>query len=1745
MTNYSRTTLRELKKRYLNVLKKCLLANLGIILLSTPSMAEPTTYTAEEIYEKLTNGETVGISGQIIDEPIQAGVFTGRLNIINGSNITFEDGSVFKGNVISLSNGQTNTEASTLNFGETIFDGAAIVSYGKISFNGDMLFKNSKHRLCIVVFGANFKNVEFYDNSRSGRGVLYIENTYESVNTIAGNSYFGKYILDENGNYTFNEDGSLKTLGNKAISTAGAEGGAIFLHVATLEFKGKSEFIGNEVNGGTRAKGGAIWAQNVHGIPRFYSSVDFELNKAISSTEDARGGALFVGSNGSAEFNQETTFGGYLMDANGNYILDKDGQKISIGNMAISKETLDAEGNVVASGNAYGGALYVENGGNAISFSPTHQTSFIANSAISESAEAYGGAIADIAIGRSIKFQNNSLFQDNIAQGATKAYGGAIYNESGTKNNDGTIKTAGVTLSDVSFIGNKAESTTTDGEAKGGAIYNSGTMKFNGEALFENNIAKHGGAIYNEGTIEFNGKTEFIGNESRSGGAINNNWGGKITFKDSVKFEGNETGNGDGGSIHNWSIMIFEKDVSFINNKGGVGGAMHNRANAKFLGHTIFSGNSGVWGSGYHAEGSSTTEFNTARFENNIGGGALDVIGQVTFNGKAEFINNKTWGVRMASDIGTLTFKDGADFRGNISGDKFIDVYFTGEKGTINFGAVPEDLNQLSQTETGAEIVEGGFASANEKGVVNKYSNSTLTFLDSADNTGFKGTFNQYIGKTIAHSEKFLAGTNNILGGVLETHGAKIGYTANIGDETHTASLIHHSTATGTSAPTSLTTALKIGASSTALFDSVTNGIQANYVLTEDMAGAGTVTFKDAHLTLGQTNYNGAYIMGENVTLNMQDGDTADSVSFANLTGSANLKIDADIVNGANGLELVTDQIETSQEATLKLALTDVVLSESALDNGLSESYTATVMTGGTLTYGSEKGLVATDVYSYEVSGANNQITIDAVKFNEGSDVMKSVAEFDGDAAFNMTIGGDSYEMQSDVVMTKNTKSIVGKDKETSTLTGKKITVNGATLNVENVSVSGENQLIDVASGTLNVTNAKVEHIENAGKTTLNTAEVSELENSGTLTANDSTIGELLNGNKAEVTGGKVTKVTNNGELTVTGATITELLNEQEATITGGELETVTNKEKGMLSLSAVLRAGTVTNEGELTLDGVTVADLTNSASLKMNGATVQKLVNEHEAELTASTVEDLTNTGKMTAKDLTLKGALKGTGTATLSGKLVADDIFKSENKIISDGMEVSENVKKMELADLEIKEGTTLDIGTREVTAKEVSVGDKATLQVTLNNLDEHGTMKADKIDAGAGAGVHLVLGEKFEGGVFDVFQGTKGARDLEVKHNNLYNVIEVSEGKYSFMTKDTEALQESLGATKEEVSVADAMTKGTASHKMFARMQSEMLIALQSLETDTVAKAKKALSAVGAKEQPIEQSVASEHLVALQNVVQAELHETTVGRAGGDTDPRAKVYIKGLYDRTKSSMGEGFRARSKGAVLGVQSEVTEDLTLGVGYATSQTTAKEDLRRTEVDTNTGFISAHYQPNAWWVSGLATFSRGEYEEEKQILSSMGKASYNVDSWGAQVMTGYDIRLENAIITPEVGLRYLSVKQEGYTDTLGTTVSGTRSDYLTALAGVKGTWDMGPIRPIAGVTVGYDIISDDVSALNTLANGASYTVNGEALDRLSTTVTTGIEADLGERTTLKLEYSGTYRKEYLDHSGMLRLEWRF
>ena len=482
----------------------------------------------------------------------------------------------------------------------------------------------------------------------------------------------------------------------------------------------------------------------------------------------------------------------------------------------------------------------------------------------------------------------------------------------------------------------------------------------------------------------------------------------------------------------------------------------------------------------------------------------------------------------------------------------------------------------------------------------------------------------------------------------------------------------------------------------------------------------------------------------------------------------------------------------------------------------------------------------------------------------------------------------------------------------------------------------------------------------------------------------------------------------------------------------------------------------------------------------------------------------------------------------------------LKVASKLVLNDAVLSKNMTEMSLSELELAKGSSLDIRNIKIITDKLNFLGENNVSVTINSLKDYGQILSDTTNVTTEGSLTLDFIGLPEEGEYKIFESDSNLKLITT--HDFFDIKDSGNGTYQVNKKSVDVLSEKFELSLDESQILSSVIDARTTHDGFKQVQLEMINTLQNEKSKDV---KKALSAIGTSEQSSAQAVSSNHVGAVGNVVGGEMKGGATGRAGGEEEARAKVYIKGLYDKTKSTMGEGFKARSQGAVLGVQSEVTDALTLGVGYATSQTTAKEDLRRTEADTNTAFISAHYQPNAWWMSGLATYSRGQYDEQKQVLSSVGIANYDVDSWGVQVMTGYDIKLADTVITPEVGLRYLSVKQEGYTDTLGTTVEATSSDYLTAIAGIKGSWDLGKIRPSVGVNVGYDVISDDVATLNTLANGASYTVNAEALDRLSVGVTTGIEAKLGDRTTLKLEYNGSFRKEYTDHSGMLKLEMRF
>ena len=206
--------------------------------------------------------------------------------------------------------------------------------------------------------------------------------------------------------------------------------------------------------------------------------------------------------------------------------------------------------------------------------------------------------------------------------------------------------------------------------------------------------------------------------------------------------------------------------------------------------------------------------------------------------------------------------------------------------------------------------------------------------------------------------------------------------------------------------------------------------------------------------------------------------------------------------------------------------------------------------------------------------------------------------------------------------------------------------------------------------------------------------------------------------------------------------------------------------------------------------------------------------------------------------------------------------------------------------------------------------------------------------------------------------------------------------------------------------------------------------------------------------------------------------------------------------------------------------------------------------MRSTDVDTHTAILYGEYKPSNWFINGIATYGWSDYFEDKNVSGQNVNADYDVETFGLQAMTGYDMQVKGLGITPEAGLRYVHIKQDAYKDTADQDVSGNDSDILTGVIGAKVNktfaLDNGMlIKPEARVAATYDLFNDDVNSVVTLANGSAYAVEGEALDRFGMEFGAGVTAEVNDNVEFSLGYEGKFREDYQDHTGLINAKYKF
>lgn len=481
--------------------------------------------------------------------------------------------------------------------------------------------------------------------------------------------------------------------------------------------------------------------------------------------------------------------------------------------------------------------------------------------------------------------------------------------------------------------------------------------------------------------------------------------------------------------------------------------------------------------------------------------------------------------------------------------------------------------------------------------------------------------------------------------------------------------------------------------------------------------------------------------------------------------------------------------------------------------------------------------------------------------------------------------------------------------------------------------------------------------------------------------------------------------------------------------------------------------------------------------------------------------------------------------------------------------------------------KNGSYLSLGTGklDLNGGNLTMSGDSTLTLRIASESDYGQiLNAGKIDIKPGAGLDVSIDKnvvsKGQTKAFQILSGT--VEGDWVNLNRRYEFDHLGEGKYAVtQVADAGDIVIMDGGTENNANTANAWLEGNnfANGSEAAKVYDELDYLSQYGQGSEYVDA---LTALAPDAAPLVRSLTTENSNQIFSTVQNRLEggsslRMKPGRAGryarglasGDMYREDAIWVQGLYNHSELSdtkEAKGFEIDSYGGAIGLDNYVTDSLKLGIGYAYTHGDISGFLRDTDVDTHTGFVYGEFKPNRWFLNAIASYSFASYDEEKKVSTFKVKGDYDVNAFGAQVMTGYKM----GYVTPELGVRYLNVKQDAYEDSIGQRVDTVSNDVLTGVFGIRIKQDFFPnrgfsIRPEVHVAATYDFVQDDAVSVVSLPNGSVYQIEGENLDKFGLEAGAGLTLDVGNRLEMAVSYEGKFRKDYTDHSGLVNMKFKF
>lgn len=450
-----------------------------------------------------------------------------------------------------------------------------------------------------------------------------------------------------------------------------------------------------------------------------------------------------------------------------------------------------------------------------------------------------------------------------------------------------------------------------------------------------------------------------------------------------------------------------------------------------------------------------------------------------------------------------------------------------------------------------------------------------------------------------------------------------------------------------------------------------------------------------------------------------------------------------------------------------------------------------------------------------------------------------------------------------------------------------------------------------------------------------------------------------------------------------------------------------------------------------------------------------------------------------------------------------------------------------------LTIADGATLDIGT--TTVEQASIDIDGTLNASMLSSDNYGKLLADSITTGENGTLKLTIGST---GTYDIFGG--------IAHEG----INIDAGlTYDVINNGADGIEIAIKAVEDIAADTGLSNQGAATIAALANTDDDVLTAISlraqtELAAGNVDYVEHETAKLNPENKPVAHSISSSVQNQVLSLAAGRMTGGTVGRSGGDlANADYGIWAQGLYNHSK--LNGQFKGDTTGISVGADALIDGKYTIGIGYAYNDTDVDSDSRDTKIESNSLFLYGQYKPNNWYINAALNYTMGNYTETSNPFGVQFESEYDVDSFGGQVMTGYDFA---SGLTPEIGARYLHISQDAYDAALGH-VDGADMDYLTGAAGIRYAFEIESdmelkFRPELRAAATYDFLSDAAVATITAPGSVSYVIDADRLSRFGGEFGIGLAAEW-RGLTVSLNYDLDLHEDYTSQTGMLKFRYDF